>query len=110
MHRIYDLVKYKNKLFEKSVFLCLFFEGEFKSLPCKIKKKSSQNLCSHSSASPCHDSHSQGYAQPEPFWYHLPAIHPNAIGDKEKMVLCRHAAERQFVTKCKGGPQAAWTG
>lgn len=29
---------------------------------------------------------------PEPFWYPLPAVHPNAIGDKEKMVLCQHAA------------------
>lgn len=47
---------------------------------------------------------------PKPFGYYIPAVHPNAIGDKEKMVLCQHAAERQFVTKCKGGPQAAWTG
>lgn len=102
----YDLVKYKNKLFEKSVFLCLFFEGEFKSLPCKIKKEVLKIFV----LIPQH-LHAMTYIVkgmpnhpklPEPFWYHLPAVHPNAIGDKEKMVLCRHAAERQFVTKCKG--------
>lgn len=110
----YDLVKYKNKWFEKSIFLCLFFEGEFKLLQYNIKKIFSKSVVESLYSFPSLSMPQLVYLRVCPAI--LSCLSPSGVLfqqftlmplGQEKMVLCQPAAERQFVTKCKGRPQAA---